>query len=362
MTCVVFTTPGLMDIRSVTVMGLSAKPNSKNPIGYFGTGLKYSIGCLIRLGCKPVIWIGEDRYEFSKKEGEFRGATYEGLNMNARRKLFQRSKNHDLPFTTQYGRNWVPWQVVRELESNTRDEGGRSVLYENASVADFAGHPASTLILVDLPEFIEAYRELDKIFLPGGLREGPNIQVLPDESDFLYWRGLKVYELNKPSLFTYNFTSCLELTEDRTLKYEFMAKAAFARFVQTHDDEEFIEKVLTCDDEFWESGLEFEKHLAPSAAFHNVMQRHPKGMNASAVGYYVSHDTRISVQTFDLFEAHPRPWKIEGNEVQDAKGVTIFDAPYGYKGKWPVVAEAILKHISIIELRQEEPDVADQDQ
>ena len=39
-------------------MGVSAKPNTKSPIGYFGTGLKYAMAALVRLGTQPVVWIG----------------------------------------------------------------------------------------------------------------------------------------------------------------------------------------------------------------------------------------------------------------------------------------------------------------
>ena len=37
---IVHRTPGLLDPQAITVMGLSAKPNSTSPIGQFGTGLK----------------------------------------------------------------------------------------------------------------------------------------------------------------------------------------------------------------------------------------------------------------------------------------------------------------------------------
>lgn len=32
---IIFDTPGLLDRRALTVMGLSVKPNSRNPIGMF---------------------------------------------------------------------------------------------------------------------------------------------------------------------------------------------------------------------------------------------------------------------------------------------------------------------------------------
>jgi len=42
---IIFHNQGELDIRAVTTFGLSVKKND-NPIGYFGTGLKYAIAAL----------------------------------------------------------------------------------------------------------------------------------------------------------------------------------------------------------------------------------------------------------------------------------------------------------------------------
>lgn len=78
----------------------------------------------------------------------------------------------DLPFALNYGRNWEPWMAFRELESNTRDEGGSS--YE--VVAD-PGEPQddTTRLMVDLFEFDKAWERRDEIFLPSAVREGSGI-------------------------------------------------------------------------------------------------------------------------------------------------------------------------------------------
>ena len=45
---VVHVTKGKLDLRSLSTFGLNAKPNTTNPIGYFGTGMKYAIAVLLR--------------------------------------------------------------------------------------------------------------------------------------------------------------------------------------------------------------------------------------------------------------------------------------------------------------------------
>ena len=55
---IVHSTPGLIDLRAFTTFGVNSKPNSKNPIGYFGTGLKYAVAVLARHKCPVTVWIG----------------------------------------------------------------------------------------------------------------------------------------------------------------------------------------------------------------------------------------------------------------------------------------------------------------
>lgn len=341
---IVFDTPGLIDLRAFTLMGVSAKPKSTNPIGYFGTGLKYAVATLVRLGAEPVLWIGQDKYTFFKRSDEFRGAEFEGLSMRKERSGWAlKATIIDLPYALTYGRNWEAWMAFRELESNTLDEGGSSYQVE----AD-PGPPAegTTRIVVDLSDFDKAWERREEIFLPESSREGSGVQVVEGESSALYYRGLKVYKTPKPCVTTYNFLDHLTLTEDRTLAWEYTARLALGNWLLKQDDEELIERVLTAGSDHWEHGIEFDANTPPSRAFHNVAMRHPKNMAPAFHGYYARHDERIVEETYNAYDAHPLPWKIEGNSVVDAKGTQVFDAPYQYQGKWDLLAGAILKMIN----------------
>lgn len=300
MTAVVFKTPGLIDLRAFTVPGMSAKPNSTNPIGMFGTGLKYSVATILRLKGSMVVYIGFDRYEFQMRPEDFRGVSFDRIRMKVNKFSLLRSSYTDLPYTTTYGRNWAPWMVVRELEANTRDEGGTSFKTDSPHVAE-AGH---TCIVVELDAFIEAYDELSEIFLPDAQREGSGVQVVDEQSDYLYWRGLRVYKPGKRTLFTYNFLDYLTLTEDRTLAYEFQARAMLADQVAQSDDESFIEMILEAEEDDWEHELEFDTSLKPSEAFHRVARRSKK-LSGSARGYYGHYDDRIRISTSDAMAGPP---------------------------------------------------------
>jgi hypothetical protein len=341
---IVFETPGLIDMRAFTLMGVSSKPNAGNPIGYFGTGLKYAMSVLVRLGAEPVVYCGKDRYTFQKKDGEFRGKEYEGLRMKLDKFSFTRSRYIDLPYATSYGRNWEAWMAFRELESNTIDEKGRSYKPQDHSSIEIEAD--KTLIMVDLPAFTEAYHKRDEIFLPDAVRKGTGLQTIDKPSHHLYWRGLRVFKTNKPTLLTYNFLDHLDLTEDRTLSNPWYARILLGRWVVNSNDEASIEKILTADEKFWEHGIEFSNDVAPSRAFHNVMLRNPKRVSGGAWNYYSRYDERVVEKTYDLFDSHPLPWKIEGTSVLDFKGRTVFEARYGYVGKWDLAAAAILRRIN----------------
>lgn len=349
MTKLVFDTPGLMDTRSITLQGVSAKPNTTSPIGYFGTGLKYSIASLVRMGSNPVIFIGNDRFTFFKRPDEFRGVEFEKISMRRDRfGLLGRGRITDLPFTTMYGRTWKPWIIVRELESNTRDEEGESYLSKD----EVQPREGRTLIVVEEPEVIEAYNTLADIFLPEGERKGTGVQVINKPSKFLYWRGMRVYQLDKEAAHTYNILDFVTLTEDRTLPYEYDARNKISRWVQTEADAAQVQEVVTGKDN-WESSLSYERSIPPSPAFRDTMVLRRNAALPQVRSYYESHDEDITEKTFKLFEAHPWPWTCEEDAVIDAKGRKIFDMPYDYQGKWQVVGEKI---IAMYEKYREETD------
>lgn len=358
---IVFETPGLIDGRSLTVVGLSAKPESISPIGRYGTGLKYAIAVLVRLGADVRIFIGRDEHHFVKRKDEFRGKTYEKIVMRRLRRSWKNWRETELPFTTDYGLNWKVWQVFRELEANTRDEHGRTFRVDGDDNVD-EGIEGKTRIVVNHPEFDAAWEKRDEVFLPGvSFASGAGVQIkrgLNNEdlrTASIYWRGLKVYEMGKPGLMTYNLLEPhVNLTEDRTLASEWWARYYLARWLVGCDDERVIEKIVTAPEGCWEHGLEFDTALPPSAAFHRVMLRHPKA-TAMAWGYYARYDQRVTEKTFSPFEAHKLPWKVEGMKVVDAGGRPIFDAPYGYQGKWDIVAAAMLDKVNPKAAEEPEP-------
>ncbi len=321
---VVFSTPGLIDPRAFTIGGLTAKPNSTNPIGRFGTGLKYAIASLVRMDACPIVFIGRDKYEFLKKPIEFRGKQVDLIDMHLTKWSWRKPRVYEMPFTTEYGAHWKPWMVYRELEANTRDEGGTSYQTRcpGREMTNKLGYD-ETVIIADLDE---AYEDRDTTFLPKDrepITEDSNLQQFEGPSKYLYWRGMRVLELGKPSLYTWNFLRDMDLTEDRTLKYEFLARTNLAEWLTERKDQEFIKKMITVKEAYWESAMDFSYAYRPSVEFRAAVREAPRNeMLRSAASWADVHEPQELPE--DVLHL---PWRSKEDFVLDDNGKQIFMRP-----------------------------------
>lgn len=257
-----------------------------------------------------------------------------------------------------------PWQAFRELESNTRDEGGTTKLIEDdwRDLGVRHSEPNQTTIIVEHPEFVQAFHDRDDIFLPGallmrGAASDARIQVIEKPSKMLYFRGLRVAETRKPAMFTYNFVTSVDLTEDRTIKYDFMVRAELARHVVTSTDKKFIEAVVTAPDDKWEHGLEFEyQNEPPTDEFREVIDRRKGAVSRSALRYMGGwSDSASYARPAGTFELYPRPWLVNEDFVADANGTLVLRNQTNLKQLLVDVVDAV----NGAELQDEKPPAPD---
>lgn len=343
MSAIAFITPGLIDVRAFTLFGINSKPNTKNPIGFFGTGLKYATAICCRLGAKVEVWIGTTKYIFFTRPSKFRDKDFSAIRMKRETwtftdvALFKRANYNDMPYTTELGKTWDAWQAYRELASNTIDEDGEIKIVDDNFDPIAEGIVASdrTIIIVRSTSIANAHMERDKVFLPDGLKEravGQYVQILDKPSKHLYYRGLRVADIPKPALFTYNFLAEQELTEDRTIKNEYSARINLAYQVVKSDDENFIDTVLTASDQNWEHGLDFDYvSQAPSEAFNNVMRRRRHAVPQTVQRYYSAWRSSASVEAPDYWELYPRPWRARGHQIVDNNGNEVLRSTLAFE-------------------------------
>ena len=247
MSYIVFENKEEIDVRSISTFGVSVK-ETENPIGYFGTGLKYAIAILLRNNHDVTILSGLNAYQFGLKTVTIRSKEFQVVTMNG----------EELPFTTELGKNWDVWQAFREIYCNCIDEKGTA---ENSWLLPTAKE-GYTRVIVKGDAFKKIYDKRESIVLQideqTRLIDG-DVQVYNKPSKYLYYRNVRVMELEYPSLFTYNVVEDLELTEDRTVKYEHNATSKLPKTLAQLKDRDIIRKILLSDRETFESGLNFDQ-------------------------------------------------------------------------------------------------------
>lgn len=269
---IIFRNKGSIDPRSITTFGVSSK-DSDNAIGYFGTGLKYAIAILLREGCKIDICTGGERYEFGTLDQRIRVDDFTFVTMNG----------DPLSFTTELGKNWQIWQAIRELWCNCIDEKGEAF---SSDYFDESADEDETVIVVSGRAAMEAWSKRDEIMVSSEpLFTSEHVDIHPGQSNHIYYKGIRVHDLTRPSLFTYNLKSHCELTEDRTMKIPSIAGWYVARGVALISEKGFLHRVLTAGQEWFEHRLDFDSVSASddfSGIVRQMARQQISGLNVSA--------------------------------------------------------------------------------
>ncbi len=221
---IVFQNKGLIDIRAIKTFGASVK-KTETAIGFFGTGLKYAIAVILRHGGSITIYRGNTALRFDVKPMKIRGEQFPIVTMNGK----------ELAFTTEYGKTWEPWQAFRELWCNCKDEGGKvfSIDDETPAGMSFLNAPFGrdvTTIIASGKAIEDAYKTRASIILETEpMMKLSGVDVHHGISDHIFYQGIRVHKLEKPSMYTYNLTNRQSLTEDRTLAYSYGLPALIGR-------------------------------------------------------------------------------------------------------------------------------------
>jgi len=254
-----FQNDGLIDMRAVTTFGISSKAND-NPIGYFGTGLKYAISIILRHGGSIVIYRGLEPFVFTSKREQVRADEFDIIHMN----------DAPLGFTTHVGSTWEPWHAFREIYCNTIDEKGIST-----AVPLQPAEGKTTIVVSRFPAFDECFAKKSAIVL----QDKPEwdlgeVEVRKGASNVMYYRGIMAAELEKNAVFCYNVTYPLVLTEDRTIKSPYTALGILCNAILASNNEEFIQQFLQADAASFEHTFDLNRTSGrPGETFMEVAER-----------------------------------------------------------------------------------------
>lgn len=286
----VFENSGEIDPRLISLIGVNVKERP-NAIGYFGTGLKYAISCLKRWGEDIVIQSGLSEFGFRLEKQRIRNQDFEVLIM------FSAVDALQLGFTTELGKRWEPWMVYRELWCNMHDEPAPNV-YETAKLPTSVS--GKTRVVVSGKKIEAAHQERAAFILAETprrlLNASPEVEIYEGESDRIFYRGISVQTLGKPSIYTYNVLESLPLTEDRTAG-SWATDPIIARGLSKLENETVIDATLTAPSEKLESRLDYDYVYYPgnvwaSRAQHLLNER-PLAVPMSVRKKFVGGDTDV---------------------------------------------------------------------
>lgn len=258
----IFENSNELDIRALKTFGVSVKEN-ENPIGFFGTGLKYAIAILLREGQSITVFSGKVEYTFQTKEENIRGKPFSLITMNG----------EELGFTTLLGQTWELWMAYRELWCNTIDEGGSIYKAQEMPFPE----ERKTFISIEGKKFQEIHQNRSAFFLQSSSLECfDKITVHPNSTSKAYFQGICIGDAPFPgnTRYTYNTLKNISLTEDRLLKYGFQYKRYIGEAILTSKSEEYIMDCLICGDSYIEGIIDLtDCDASPSELFIKVAQK-----------------------------------------------------------------------------------------
>lgn len=241
---------GEIETNSFELIGASTKRDEKGKIGFFGSGLKYSIAYMMRKGIKFKVFSGLTELIFSTVPEQLKDKSFERICINGK----------PTSYTTSMGPTWTQdWFVLREVYCNALDESTCQIVKEIEYTQPSEGktrifiertHELTAMInkwdsyfsedrtpLFVSEEIYSCYlgNEDDAIYQQ-------KVSVYHKSSGVLFRRGIRVYE-NDRYMYDYNCQG-VSINEDRTAKNPDGMAYVVVNLFAVFADEGYIKSVL----------------------------------------------------------------------------------------------------------------------
>lgn len=243
---------GEIETNSFELIGASTKRDDATKIGFFGSGLKYSIAFMMRSNIDFKIFSGTKEMVFTTKPEALKDKTFERICING----------VPTSYTTTMGPTWEhQWFVLREIYCNALDEESCQMVKSTEIVEATEGKTRIYIELTaDLQEIInnwDAYfsDEREPLFVAekihtsylysGGISD-QLVSVFKKTNGTLFRKGVRVSHTDK---YLYDY-ECANVTinEDRTAKNPYAMTYAFASMAIMFVNENWIYSVLKSED------------------------------------------------------------------------------------------------------------------
>ncbi len=225
---------GIINPQAFILLGASTKRDDNSKIGFFGSGLKYSVAYLLRNKIKFRVFADYNEITFNTTPALFRDNNFDVISINGEK----------TSVTTEFGADWQDWFVIREIYCNALDEGDSAitVVGENKCVPI----EDKTVFYIEINEgFKQIIKDWDLYFSENRKdivsfdKEGN--QIYTGGNDLIVYRkGIRCYYApNQKCSFNYDM-NWVEINESRTIKSDWTFKYELRRYLQQITDKKTI--------------------------------------------------------------------------------------------------------------------------
>lgn len=235
----VFENDNEIDVNAFRLLGASSKETQSDKIGFWGSGLKYSIAVLLRNNIDIKGFTGNKEIKIATKKTKMRDDEFDVITINKK----------ETGFTTRTGKDWELWFAIREIFANCLDEGG----FKRTVSDNPVGEVSKTRICIELTDQIKAiFSDWDKYF--NDLREplffsdvgGVKLYRKLGTKGIIYRRGFKVGELEN-ALFDYDIKD-IGINESRVINSFWELDYHLVKFWKYYADKKYVAELLNTPD------------------------------------------------------------------------------------------------------------------
>lgn len=243
---------GEIETNSFELIGASTKRGETGKIGFFGSGLKYSIAYMMRKGIEFKVFSGEKELIFSTIPEQLKDQSFDRICINGK----------PTSYTVTMGPTWTEdWFVLREVYCNAIDEGTCQLVKETEIVKPSVGKTRIYIELTDVLRQVSAnwdnyfsdertplFTAKDVYTCYLGHEDIPNatssqeVYVFPKTEGVLFRRGIRVYT-DKHWAYDYGCKN-VNINEDRTAKHSTALAYGFAHMAAHISNEDWLKTIL----------------------------------------------------------------------------------------------------------------------
>ena len=250
---------GEINAEALILMGGSSKTQKEGFIGKWGSGNKYSIATLLRNNINFKIFSGDREIKIETEKVDFRGISLEKIIID----------NRETSLTTNMGHDWLTWFAIREMLSNSIDEGEHNIVMSTDEVNSRSGytriyieHNLEIQNVIDEWDNYFTSDRVDTIYEKGQDRIFPNLHK--EEYILMFRKGIRCYEGAVKSLYHYDLSK-FEINESRVISNDYSAKRDITVFLNNCSNETVILNILknAAKGKYYEGNLSWESWMLP---------------------------------------------------------------------------------------------------